>query len=276
MDRLRPRQRPVFSGFTKAEIEKMEKLFMESRELLQSKEFCQKLARNFSSSSGRAGKPIVKWNEVQNWFTTRQQESKVKVPSVTNTYKDESGLPQTCLLNDGDQSSQILKAEASCLWKSMYPVANFFFCFLGLVSKVGEKVSDLSELEFEAKSSTDGAWYDVDMFLSHRVTSSGETEVRVRFVGFGAEEDEWVNVKKAVRGRSIPFEHSECCKVMVGGLVLCLQERRDQSIYYDAHVLEIERKTHDIRGCRCLFFIRYDHDSSEETVRLRRLCRILG
>ncbi|KAB1996282.1 hypothetical protein ES319_D13G221100v1 [Gossypium barbadense] len=109
-----------------------------------------------SSSSGRAGKPIVKWNEVQNWFTTRQQESKVKVPSVTNTYKDESGLPQTCLLNDGDQSSQILK---------------------GLVSKVGEKVSDLSELEFEAKSSTDGAWYDVDMFLSHRVTSSGETFV---------------------------------------------------------------------------------------------------
>ncbi|KAA3490196.1 protein SAWADEE HOMEODOMAIN-like protein 2-like isoform X6 [Gossypium australe] len=229
MDRLRPRQRPVFSGFTKAEklspnhgsenlqqmcgklptsnvsfvlasyyleyivnIEKMEKLFMESRELLQSKEFSQKLARNFSSSSARAGKPIVKWNEVQNWFTTRQQESEVKVPSVTNTYKDECGLPQTCLLNDGDQSCQILK---------------------GLVSKVGEKVSDLSELEFEAKSSTDGAWYDVDMFLSHRVTSSGETlfdkmycflkEVRVRFVGFGAEEDEWVNVKKAVRGRSI-------------------------------------------------------------------------
>ncbi|KAL1128023.1 hypothetical protein V6Z11_A13G218700 [Gossypium hirsutum] len=179
---------------------------------------------------------------VQNWFTTRQQESEVKVPSVTNTYKDESRLPQTCLLNDGDQSCQILK---------------------GLVAKVGEKVLDLSELEFEAKSSTDGAWYDVDMFLSHRVTSSGETEVCVRFVGFGAEEDEWVNVKKAVRGLSIPFEHSECCKVMVGGLVLCLQERRDQSIHYDAHVLEIERKTHDIRGCRCLFFIRYDHDCSE-------------
>ncbi|PPD95480.1 hypothetical protein GOBAR_DD07484 [Gossypium barbadense] len=191
MDRLSPRQRPIFSGFTKAEIEKMEKLFMESRELLQSKESCQKLARNFSSSSGCASKPIVKWNkfrnspiipspicvsQVQNWFTTRQQESEVKVPSVANTYKDESGLPQTCLLNDGGLSCQILK---------------------GLVSKVGEKVSDLSELEFEAKSSTHRAWYDVDMFLSHRVTSSGETEVHVRFVGFGAEEDEWVNVKKA-------------------------------------------------------------------------------
>ncbi|TYH66034.1 hypothetical protein E1A91_D06G088000v1 [Gossypium mustelinum] len=137
----------------------MEKLFMESRELLQSKEFCQKLARNFSSSSGRAGKPIVKWNEVQNWFTTRQQESEVKVPSVTNTYKDESGLPQTCFLNYGDQSCQILK---------------------GLVSKVGEKVSDLSELEFKAKSSTYRAWYDVDMFLSHRVTSSSETDLELR------------------------------------------------------------------------------------------------
>lgn len=48
-------------------------------------------------------------------------------------------------------------------------------------------------------------------------------EVRVRFVGFGAEEDEWVNIKKAVRERSIPLEHSECHKVKVGDLVLCFQ-----------------------------------------------------
>ena len=48
-------------------------------------------------------------------------------------------------------------------------------------------------------------------------------EVCVRFVGFGAEEDEWVNVKKAVRQRSIPLEHSECHKVKVGDLVLCFQ-----------------------------------------------------
>ena len=48
-------------------------------------------------------------------------------------------------------------------------------------------------------------------------------EVRVRFVGFGAEEDEWVNVKKAVRERSLPLEHSECHKVKVGDVVLCFQ-----------------------------------------------------
>ncbi|XP_039033391.1 protein SAWADEE HOMEODOMAIN HOMOLOG 1-like [Hibiscus syriacus] len=255
MDRLRPRQRPLFTGFTKAEIEKMEKLFVGSRELLQSKEFCQKIARSFSSSSARAGKPIVKWTEVQNWFIARQQESTLKVPSVTDGSKAESGIPQTYPLNDRDQCYQILK---------------------GLISKVGEKVQDLSELEFEAKSSKDEAWYDVDTFLSHRYISPCETEVLVRFAGFGAEEDEWVNVKRAVRERSIPFEHSECHKVIVRDLVLALQERRNQSIYYDAHILEIERKTHDIRGCRCQFLIRYDHDGYEERVRLRRLCRILG
>ncbi|XVE53759.1 hypothetical protein DITRI_Ditri03aG0028400 [Diplodiscus trichospermus] len=155
MDRLRPRQRqrPNFSGFTKAEIEKMEKLFLESREPLQSKEFCQKIARSFSSSAGRAGKPIVKWTEVQNWFVARQQESTSKVPSLNETSKNQSRIPETCPLNNGHQSSQILK---------------------GVLSNAGEKVPDLSDLEFEAKSSKDGAWYDVEMFLTHRFLSSGE------------------------------------------------------------------------------------------------------
>lgn len=48
-------------------------------------------------------------------------------------------------------------------------------------------------------------------------------EVRVRFSGFGKEEDEWVNVRTGVRERSIPLEPSECEKVKVGDLVLCFQ-----------------------------------------------------
>lgn len=48
-------------------------------------------------------------------------------------------------------------------------------------------------------------------------------EVRVRFQGFGPEEDEWVHVKRAVRERSIPLESSECHKVEMGDLVLCFQ-----------------------------------------------------
>uniref|UniRef100_A0A5B6YG11 SAWADEE domain-containing protein n=1 Tax=Davidia involucrata TaxID=16924 RepID=A0A5B6YG11_DAVIN len=250
MDRLRPRERKVFSGFTKAEIEKMEKLHNESGEQSLDREFCRKLARNFNSSKGRAGKPPVKWIEVESWFQNRQQNCPSKDASSRNPPAKLSVVPEVCPANKGHESSRMSKGA----------------------SVAGEKVPDLSELEFEARSSKDGAWYDVDTFLSHRFLSSGEAEVRVRFIGFGSEEDEWVNVRKAVRERSLPLEHSECRKVKIGDLVLCFQERRDQARYYDAHVLEIQRKLHDIRGCRCLFLIRYDHDNIEEKVHLRRLC----
>lgn len=50
-------------------------------------------------------------------------------------------------------------------------------------------------------------------------------EVRVRYAGFGKEEDEWVNVKEGVRERSIPLEASECHKVKDGDVVLCFLVR---------------------------------------------------
>ncbi|KAL6985471.1 hypothetical protein U1Q18_018847 [Sarracenia purpurea var. burkii] len=223
----------------------MEKIHAESTEKSLDQEFCKRLARNFNCSTGRAGKPTVKWPEVQSWFQERQQSHPVKFASSPNSNLELSVVPEAIPLNEAHETPQAFK---------------------------GEKVPDLSELEFEARSSKDGAWYDVDTFLTHRFLTSGEAEVRVRFVGFGAEEDEWVNVKKDIRERSLPLEHSECGKVRVGDLVLCFQERRDQARYYDAHVVEIQRRMHDIRGCRCLFLIRYNHDNTEERVRLRRLC----
>lgn len=48
-------------------------------------------------------------------------------------------------------------------------------------------------------------------------------EVRVRFSGFGAEEDEWINVRKCVRQRSLPCEATECVAVLPGDLILCFQ-----------------------------------------------------
>lgn len=48
-------------------------------------------------------------------------------------------------------------------------------------------------------------------------------EVLVRFAGFGAEEDEWVNVRMHVRQRSLPCESSECVAVLPGDLILCFQ-----------------------------------------------------
>ena len=48
-------------------------------------------------------------------------------------------------------------------------------------------------------------------------------EVHVRFSGFGVEEDEWVNVRKCVRQRSLPCENAECVAVLPGDLILCFQ-----------------------------------------------------
>lgn len=133
-------------------------------------------------------------------------------------------------------------------------------------------------------------------------------EVLVRFAGFGPEEDEWVNVRRNVRPRSLPCESSECVAVLPGDLILCfqvgiavakchnkliwswkfvlsnhilfletfifslpfilfwfltLQEGKEQALYFDAHVLDAQRRRHDVRGCRCRFLVRYDHDQSE-------------
>ncbi|KAG5546170.1 hypothetical protein RHGRI_018370 [Rhododendron griersonianum] len=131
------------------------------------------------------------------------------------------------------------------------------------VQSAGRTVSDNSQMEFEAKSARDGAWYDVAMFLSHRSLETGEPDVKVRFAGFGPEEDEWVNVRKHVRQRSLPCESSECVAVLPGDLILCFQEGKEQALYFDAHVLDAQRRRHDVRGCRCRFLVRYDHDQSE-------------
>ena len=45
----------------------------------------------------------------------------------------------------------------------------------------------------------------------------------MRFEGFGGDEDEWVNVKKCIRERSIPLESSQCRSIVEGDLVLCFR-----------------------------------------------------
>ncbi|CAA2938700.1 SAWADEE HOMEODOMAIN HOMOLOG 2 isoform X1 [Olea europaea subsp. europaea] len=137
----------------------------------------------------------------------------------------------------------------------------------------GKNASDSSQMEFEAKSARDGAWYDVATFLSHRSLETSDLEVLVRFSGFGPEEDEWVNVLKNVRQRSLPCESSECAAVLQGDLILCFQEGKEQALYFDARVLDAQRRRHDVRGCRCRFLVRYEHDQSEEIVPLRKICR---
>ncbi|XP_059457315.1 protein SAWADEE HOMEODOMAIN HOMOLOG 1 [Corylus avellana] len=238
--------------FTIAEIIKLENIFKEIAEQSVGQEFCQDIATSFSCSASRAGKSAITWEQVQTWFQNRQEHSEARQEQLEAKVTSSSGALK--LFVDTSDAHISSNAPESC------------------PTPKGTKVSDISELQFEAKSSKDNAWYDVASFLTYRVASRGELEVRVRFAGFGKHEDEWVNVKRAVRERSIPLEPSECSRVKVGDLVLCFQEREDHAVYCDAYVVEIQRKLHDIRGCRCTFVVRYDHDNTLEKVQLGWIC----
>ncbi|XP_044496381.1 protein SAWADEE HOMEODOMAIN HOMOLOG 1-like isoform X2 [Mangifera indica] len=223
--------------FTLAEIRELERTYKELGEASLSKEFCQVLATSLSFAASHAGRPAIPWQQVQSWFLDKLKGSRTKVQSSSS---------KTCesFVNLSRESFPTVEPETSQKPK-------------------GNRIAELNECQFEAKSSKDSAWYDVASFLNHRVTYAGELEVRVRFAGFDNAEDEWVNVKEGVRERSIPLEPSECHKVNVGDLVLCYQEREDQAVYCDAYVLEIKRWLHDTEQCRCIFLVRYSHDDTE-------------
>eukprot|EP01018_Ginkgo_biloba_P011761 Gb_03942 [translate_table: standard] len=233
--------------FTPTEVEQMEKALEEIKGANPTRYMVQSLAEKFNAAPERDGKVPVQMKQVLGWFHNRRRPQKAKSAMVPVT------------------SNSLPAPAVNCPAKSAVVNSDDV--------PSGTRAQDVSELEFEARSAKDGAWYDVATFLTHRILESGEPEVRVRFAGFGAEEDEWVNVRRAVRQRSLPCEASECVSVLPGDLILCFREGKEQAIYFDARVLDVQRKRHDVRGCRCRFLIRYDHDQSEERVPLRRVYR---
>lgn len=62
----------------------------------------------------------------------------------------------------------------------------------------------------------------------------------VRFAGFGPEEDEWVNILKHIRQRSLPCESSECVAVLPGDLILCFQVQFSAAVYYDWKIILLD------------------------------------
>ncbi|RLM86731.1 hypothetical protein C2845_PM04G14910 [Panicum miliaceum] len=241
--------------FTPSEIARMEKLAAERKEQVLDNKFCQKLAEEFNCSAGRAGSKVLQATQVQGWFLNKFPVSATK-PTCVPTISQEKA-------STAEVNVSVSEKKSAASEEKLFP----------LDTKTRDKIPDLEELEFEAKSSKDSAWYDIALFLAHRRNRAGEIEVRVRFEGFGADEDEWVNVKKCIRQRSIPLESSQCRSIVEGDLVLCFREGNEEALHFDAHVLEVQRKQHDIRGCRCIFLVEYDHDRSQERVSLRRLSR---
>ncbi|KAH7687098.1 Homeobox domain-containing protein [Dioscorea alata] len=240
---------PVFR-FTSGEVVEMEIMLQDLNYVIPTREAICAIAAKFSASADRVGKSVVQPKQVWNWFQNRryaQRTKLIKPPEKSST----TPVPQDDIVSSTN-------------------VVDFFSFPSGFISP------DTMQMEFEAKSARDNAWYDVSAFIGLRVGETGDLEVRVNFSGFSVEEDEWVNVHKCVRQRSLPCEASECVVVLPGDLVLCFQEGKEQALYFDAHVIDAQRRRHDVRGCRCRFLVRYDHDQSEEIVPLRKVCRRPG
>lgn len=47
-------------------------------------------------------------------------------------------------------------------------------------------------------------------------------------------------------------------------LMAYLQERENQAVYRDAHVIEVQRRLHNVGACMCVFVVRYDDDDNTE------------
>ncbi|KAL5677386.1 hypothetical protein ACJX0J_013517, partial [Zea mays] len=162
---------------------------------------------------------------VWNWFQNRRYSHRAKTPRAA------SSPPAKMTPSGADHHQHAANASAFRAAQLSSVAAAHHGS-----SSTGKNPVESVSVEFEAKSARDGAWYDVAAFLSHRLFESGDPEVRVRFSGFGAEEDEWINVRKCVRQRSLPCEATECVAVLPGDLILCFQEGKDQALYYDAHI----------------------------------------
>ncbi|KAM3245699.1 hypothetical protein ACQJBY_056816 [Aegilops geniculata] len=218
--------------FTHAEVAKMEEVLREI-DAMPKRPVIQGLIDHFNASTDRSGngKVPVQYNQVRNWFHNRRSA----------------------------QSQRSRKMMLPPVYEEHHPVAG---SYLGNIS------SDGGHVQFEAKSVRNGAWYDVAAFMSHRFIETRDPEVLVRFTWLGPEEDEWIDVCKGVRVRSL-----QCVAVLPGDLILCYKEGKEQARYFDAHVLQVQRRRHDVRGCRCRFLVCYDHDHSEEFVPLSKVCR---
>ncbi|KAK7389582.1 hypothetical protein VNO78_24737 [Psophocarpus tetragonolobus] len=225
-----------FPKLSSEEMLELERIYKDMGEKQLDQKFCQEIAKSVSFSSNGASKTSLSWQQVQQWFKNRQSVSQGIDSSSSDLLKLSADLLDSSYLVNGDRSSSGSK---------------------------GKQGAVLKELQFEARSTKDVAWHDVSMFLNYRVLSTGELEVRVRYAGFGKEQDEWMNVKLGVRERSVPLVPSECHKVKDDDLVLCFLEREDYALYCDARIIKIQRKIHDPTECTCTFIVRFLHDNTE-------------
>ncbi|KAJ6894073.1 protein SAWADEE HOMEODOMAIN [Populus alba x Populus x berolinensis] len=200
--------------FMQNEVTEMEAILQEHNNTMPAREVLVSLAEKFSESPDRKGNIQVQMKQVWNWFQNRRYAIRAK------SNKTPMKLNITPMPRDDLAAARGLSQQVA----APIPVAVPATTPASSAAGAGRATSENSYMEFEAKSARDGAWYDVGTFLSHRYLDKGDPEVLVRFAGFGPDEDEWLNVCRQVRQRSLPCEASECVAVLPGDLILCFQE----------------------------------------------------
>ncbi|KAF4378910.1 hypothetical protein F8388_021997 [Cannabis sativa] len=272
---------PAFR-FTPIEVAEMEAILQEHSNSMPGRDVLVGLADKFSDSPDRKGKITVQMKQVWNWFQNRRYAIRAKLSrnpgklSVSSMPREDPmpmrNMPQSLTAPMPNPSgagrvtseNSVMEFEAKSgrdgAWLVSLVIHVYTFSFVLSGDVKGSSNGQACGLRFESLLGIYVAiaivfWYDVANFFSHRYLDSGDPEVLIRFAGFGPEEDEWVNVKKHVRQRSLPCESSECVAVLPGDLILCFQEGKEQALYFDAHVLDAQRRRHD------------------EIVPLRKVCR---
>eukprot|EP00271_Cylindrocystis_brebissonii_P006526 TRINITY_DN19301_c0_g1_i1.p1 TRINITY_DN19301_c0_g1~~TRINITY_DN19301_c0_g1_i1.p1 ORF type:complete len:411 (+),score=56.58 TRINITY_DN19301_c0_g1_i1:235-1467(+) len=246
--------------FLPQETAAMEARLEERNFLTPPKSEIYEIADRFSRARVQIGhKPIV-WKQVWNWFQNKRHNLRNR---AIKAQRDPGGSEPLNIAGDVQQQTTKFPGQpppsgpAATLGKGSVLLGN---------AQSGYEMPP--NMEFEARSSREGAWYDVEACSGQRTNEQGET-----FAGFTEEECEWVNAKTSIRQRSLPCEANECVCILPKDLVLCFQEANEQALYFDAEVLDVQRRRHDVRGCRCRFWVRYRHDGGEEIVPLRKICR---
>nr|CAB3456779.1 unnamed protein product [Digitaria exilis] len=207
---------PAFR-FLPSEVAEMEARLQQLNNSIPNRVVLQTLADKFSASPERAGRVSIQPKQVWNWFQNRRYSHRAKTTSRA------APPPATKMTPSG--ADHIQHATSSSAFRAAAQQPSAAAGHHGSSPAAGKNLVEGVQVEFEAKSARDGAWYDVAAFLSHRLFESGEPE------------------------------------------------GKEQALYFDARVLDAQRRRHDVRGCRCRFLVRYDHDSSEEIVPLRKVCR---
>ncbi|KAG6544711.1 hypothetical protein Mapa_013901 [Marchantia paleacea] len=245
----RPSKTDGTSGLlTHQEISRMQEVLEGNNVCIPARSVVQDLAQSLSGNECSEGERVLPWRQVSQRLQNESASSKAR-------------LRMKFLRHDSTASSS--KSSTS---SAIMPTASS-------ASSASSSSLRACSMRLEAKSARDGAWFDVGAILSHRVGMTGRPEVHVRFVGFRAKDDEWVDVRTSLRERSLPCEASDCVAILPGDLVLCFQERLNHALHFDADVQEVKRRRHDARGCRCRFLVCYRHDRTSDVLPLRKICR---